>query len=103
MSSDRFSFSTEIMIEVVMFYIGVALFIGLCMIPPISIMLPHILPMTFLICIIVNISFIIRFSKGTNNELKNMVSKLEENINLDLTPSLDDIINNDTNNNTNTN
>ena len=85
MSTDRYSFATELMIEVVMFYIGIALFICICMVPPITIMLPYILPLTFLICIIVNISFIIRFTKGSANETSTGLSILSEDINLDLT------------------
>ena len=80
---DRYNFATEMMIEVVVFYIGVAIFVGICMMPPLTLMLPYILPVTFLICIIVNLSFIIRFSKGTNKEIKTMKDKLTSNINLD--------------------
>ena len=69
MSTDRYNFATELMIQVVCFYIGVALFIGMCMIPPLVLFLPYALPLTFMVCIIVNISFIIRFVKGTNKEI----------------------------------
>jgi hypothetical protein len=69
MSTDRYNFATELMIQVVCFYIGVALFIGLCMVPPLVLFLPYALPLTFMVCIIVNISFVIRFVKGTNKEI----------------------------------
>mgnify|MGYP005640683731 CR=1 FL=1 len=69
MSVDRYNFTTELMIQVVCFYIGVALFIGLCMVPPLVLFLPYALPLTFMVCIIVNISFIIRFVKGTTKEI----------------------------------
>jgi len=39
------------------------------MVPPLVLFLPYALPLTFMVCIIVNISFIIRFVKGTNKEI----------------------------------
>lgn len=84
MSTDRYNFTTELMIEVVVFYIGVALFISICMIPPITLMMPYILPLTFLICIIVNISFIIRFTTGTTKELSKVGETIQENVTLDI-------------------
>ena len=81
---DRYNFATEMMIEVVVFYIGVAIFVGICMMPPLTLMLPYILPVTFLICIIVNISFIVRFTKGTNKEITKVTDIIQEQVNLDL-------------------
>ena len=78
MSTDRYNFATELMIQVVCFYIGVALFIGLCMVPPLIIMLPYALPLTFMVCIIVNISFIIRFVKGTSKEIEEVIQPILE-------------------------
>ena len=83
MSTDKYNFATELMIQVVCFYIGVALFIGVCMIPPFIIMLPYALPLTFMVCIIVNISFIIRFVKGTNKEMEEVKKKFNKHIDLD--------------------
>ena len=83
MSTDRYNFATELMIQVVCFYIGVALFIGLCMVPPFIVMLPYALPLTFMVCIVVNISFIIRFVKGTNKEIEEVKQKFSKHINLD--------------------
>lgn len=83
MIADRYNFATELMIQVVCFYIGVALFIGLCMVPPLVLFLPYALPLTFMVCIIVNISFIIRFVKGTNKEIDAVKQKFERHIDLD--------------------
>ena len=83
MSTDKYNFATELMIQVVCFYIGVALFIGLCMVPPLIIMLPYALPLTFMVCIIVNISFIIRFVKGTNKEIEEVKNTFNQYIDLD--------------------
>jgi len=75
MSTDRYSFTTELMIEIICFYIGVVIFVCICMIPPLTIVLPYTLPVTFLACIIMNIGFVIRFTKNTSNELE---KKFEE-------------------------
>jgi hypothetical protein len=83
MSTDRYNFATELMIQVVCFYIGVALFIGLCMVPPLIIMLPYALPLTFMVCIIVNISFIIRFVKGTNKEIEEVKQEFGQYVDID--------------------
>lgn len=83
MSTDKYNFATELMIQVVCFYIGVALFIGVCMVPPFIIMLPYALPLTFMVCIIVNISFIIRFVKGTNKEIEEVKKTFSQYIDLD--------------------
>lgn len=92
MSTDRYNFATELMIQVVCFYIGVALFIGLCMVPPLIVMLPYALPLTFMVCIIVNIGFIIRFTKGTTKEIEEVKQKFSKHINLD-SVSLDSTLN----------
>ena len=83
MSTDRYNFATELMIQVVCFYIGVALFIGLCMVPPLIIMLPYALPLTFMVCIIVNISFVIRFVKGTSKEIEEVKSEFGPYVDID--------------------
>ena len=83
MSTDKYNFATELMIQVVCFYIGVALFIGLCMVPPLIIMLPYALPLTFMVCIIVNISFAIRFVKGTSKEINKVKQELGKHIDLE--------------------
>lgn len=92
MSTDRYNFATELMIQVVCFYIGVSLFIGLCMIPPFIVMLPYALPLTFMVCIIVNIGFIIRFTKGTTNEIEEVKKKFSKHVNLD-SVSFDSMLN----------
>ena len=92
MSTDKYNFATELMIQVVCFYIGVALFIGLCMVPPLIIMLPYALPLTFMVCIIVNISFIIRFVKGTNKEIEQAKKSFNQYIDSD-SATFDSIIN----------
>ena len=66
---DNYSFSTELMIQIVCFYIGVGLFLFICTIPPIILILPYALPLTLLICIIVNISFVIRYIRSTTDIL----------------------------------
>jgi hypothetical protein len=83
MSTDKYNFAIELVIQVVCFYIGVALFIGICMIPPLIVMLPYVLPLTFMVCIIVNISFIIRLVKGTTNELEEVKQEFEKHVDLD--------------------
>ena len=83
MSTDRYNFATELMIQVVCFYIGVALFIGLCMVPPLIIMLPYALPLTFMVCIIVNISFVIRFVKGTSKEIEEVTQEFGQYVDID--------------------
>lgn len=84
---DRYNIATELIIQAACFYIGIALFIGLCLIPPFIIMLPYALPLTFMICIIANISFVIRFTKGTTkimeNKYKTMKERLDKSINID--------------------
>jgi hypothetical protein len=90
MSTDRYSFTTELMIEVICFYIGVVLFVGICMIPPLTIALPYTLPITFLACIIMNIGFIIRFTKGTQNELEKKFNEVNTN-SVDYTDALNQI------------
>jgi membrane protein implicated in regulation of membrane protease activity len=92
MITDRYNFATELMIQVVCFYIGVAIFIGLCMVPPLVLFLPYALPLTFMVCIIVNISFIIRFVKGTNKEIDAVKQKFEKHIDLDAV-TFDDVVN----------
>jgi hypothetical protein len=79
MSADRYNFTTELLIDVVCFYIGVVLFVCICMIPPLTIALPYTLPITFLACIIMNIGFIIRFTKGTQNELEKKFNEFSSN------------------------
>lgn len=83
MSTDRYNFATELMIQVVCFYIGVALFIGLCMVPPLIVMLPYALPLTFMVCIIVNISFVIRFVKGTSKEIEEVKQEFGQYVDID--------------------
>jgi hypothetical protein len=85
MSTDRYNFATELMIQVVCFYIGVALFIGLCMVPPLVLFLPYALPLTFMVCIIVNISFVIRFVKGTTKELDEVKQTFGKYVDIDNT------------------
>lgn len=82
MSSDKYNFATEIIIQAVCFYIGVALFVSICSIPPFLIFLPYVLPVTFLICIIVNIGFVIRFTKGTTKEVNKIIDKIDDHINI---------------------
>jgi hypothetical protein len=91
MSVDRYNFATELIIQVVCFYIGVALFIGICMIPPIIVLLPYALPLTFMVCIIVNIGFIIRFVKGTQKELEEVQQEFGKYIDINPT-TLEDIL-----------
>ena len=38
--------------------------------------------MTFLICIIVNIGFVIRFTKGTTKEVNKIIDKIDDHINI---------------------
>jgi hypothetical protein len=76
--SDKYNFITELMIEIVCFYVGVILFIGICMIPPLTIILPYSLPVTFLICIVMNIGFIIRFVKGTQKDIEKKYANVQE-------------------------
>jgi hypothetical protein len=92
MSTDRYNFATELMIQVVCFYIGVALFIGMCMIPPLILFLPYALPLTFMVCIIVNISFIIRFVKGTSKEINKVKQNFEQYVEIE-DVTFDSIIN----------
>ena len=84
---DRYNNATELIIQAACFYIGVALFIGMCLIPPFVIMLPYALPLTFMICIIANISFLMRFSKGTSKIIednhKKIKARLDKSINID--------------------
>ena len=84
---DRYNMATELIIQAACFYIGIALFIGICLIPPFVILLPYALPVTFMICIIANISFVMRFSKGTLKSVvdkqEEMKSNFEEHINID--------------------
>jgi len=82
MSSDKYNFATEIIIQAVCFYIGVALFVSICSIPPFIMLLPYVLPVTFLVCIIVNIGFIIRFTKGTSKEVNKFIEKVDEHIDI---------------------
>jgi hypothetical protein len=91
MSTDRYNFATELIIQVVCFYIGIALFIGICMIPPIIVLLPYALPLTFMVCIIVNIGFIIRFVKGTQKEIEEVKQDFGKYIDIDST-TLEDIL-----------
>ena len=79
MSTDRYNFTTELLFEVIFFYIGVVVFVCICMIPPLTIILPYTLPITFLACIIMNIGFIIRFTKSTENELNNKFNEVNTN------------------------
>jgi len=80
--SDKYNFTTELMIEIICFYVGVILFIGICMIPPIIVILPYALPVTFLICIVMNIGFIIRFVKGTKKEIESKYEDLKDHISI---------------------
>ena len=78
MATERYDFTTELIIDVIVFYIGLVLFIGLCLIPPVTFMLPYILPIVFIVCIIANISFIVRLTKNVTSE----VTETTENINI---------------------
>jgi hypothetical protein len=84
---DRYNIATELIIQAACFYIGVALFIGLCLIPPFVIILPYALPLTFMICIIANISFVTRFSEGTmkviDEKQKDIRARFKKNIDVD--------------------
>ena len=84
---DRYNMATELIIQAACFYIGIALFIGICLIPPFVILLPYTLPVTFMICIIANISFVVRFSKGTSKIIEDNHNKIkarfEKSINID--------------------
>ena len=91
MSTDRYNFATELIVQAVCFYIGVALFIGICMVPPFIVMLPYALPMAFMICIIVNISFVIRFVKGTSREIEEVKQEFIEHTGIDVA-ALDDVL-----------
>ena len=77
---DHYNFASELMIQVVCFYMGVALFLFICLIPPLTIMLPYAIPIVFVICIIMNIGFITRFTEGTQQEITNTVEDIKDDI-----------------------
>lgn len=78
MATDYYNFATELVIEIVCFYIGVILFSVICLIPPLTFLLPYILPIVFLICMIMNISFIVRFIKGSQAELEQKYEEVQD-------------------------
>jgi hypothetical protein len=79
-SNDKYTFATELMIQVVCFYVGVILFLGICLIPPLFMILPYALPVVFIVCIVMNIGFVIKFAKGTQKELNTTMSQLDDHI-----------------------
>ena len=81
---DKFNFAIEILIQAVCFYVGVIIFIGICLIPPLTLALPYIIPITFVVCMVMNIGFIIRFTKGTKAEFQEIIDEHTDGINLDL-------------------
>ena len=72
---DKFNFAIEILIQAVCFYVGVIIFIGICLIPPLTLALPYIIPITFVVCMVMNIGFIIRFTKGTKQEIEDIAGE----------------------------
>jgi hypothetical protein len=66
---DRYNFMTEIIIQAVCFYLGIGLFLVICMIPPFVVMLPYVLPIVFMVCMIMNIGFIMRFVQQSREEI----------------------------------
>jgi hypothetical protein len=77
---DHYNFASELMIQIVCFYVGVATFLFICIIPPLTIILPYALPIVFVMCIITNIGFVYRFSEGTKKEIEEIADNLDDDI-----------------------
>ena len=68
---DRYNGITELGTKVLIFYGGIILFLIICSIPPMTIILPFAIPLVFIVCVIMNIGFIVKFIDVTKTELDN--------------------------------
>ena len=62
----------QLISQMIIFYIGVALFIAVCMIPPFTIILPFMVPIIFITCAFVNLGLFIKFLQAAGEETKKL-------------------------------
>ena len=73
---DRYNGATELGTKVLIFYGGVFLFLALCIIPPMTVILPFAIPIIFIVCLVMNIGFIAKFIDITKKELDERTDKI---------------------------
>ena len=67
----------QLIAQMVIFYIGIAMFIAVCMIPPFTIFLPFLAPIVFITCAIVNIMLFIKFLQTLKKETSKLQNKIK--------------------------
>ena len=60
--------------QMVIFYIGVAAFVLVCMIPPFTLFLPICIPVIAVIIIFVNLSYFGKFMESSNNRMQSYIT-----------------------------
>ena len=73
---DRYNGASELGTKVLIFYAGVFLFLILCVIPPMTILLPFAFPIIFIVCLVMNIGFIAKFIDITQKEIDERTHKI---------------------------
>ena len=71
----------ELISQMIIFYIGVALFITVCMIPPFTIILPFMVPIVFITCAFVNLGLFVKFLQATDKETKKLQKTSKKSMN----------------------